>query len=363
MILADKIIELRKQNGWSQEELAERVGVSRQAISKWEAAQSTPELDRILTLSEIFGVSTDYLIRDDYDVPTLADAGTFQDSPLRKISMEEANQYLSARLASARPVAVGGMLCALALALLIFISDWPGLAANARGPLSFAVAALVVAVAVAIFIINNNRTKQWKWMEKEPFESAYGVEGMAKERLAAFQPAHTTNLVTGLVLSIVALILFVVSDLLASTTGLNDSTFVALGFAVAAVAVFLFVYNHIVKGAYWELLQDGDRSPRKKLLHSKVGPIMGIYWMSIVFIYLAISFLTDSWDTSWIIWPLAGVGSAIVATIVSYVWERKLGIATSGAATGTGTAGIGTAGTATTGIGTTSPNDSAGTTN
>ena len=55
MILADKIIELRKQNGWSQEELAERVGVSRQAISKWEAAQSTPELDRILTLSEIFG--------------------------------------------------------------------------------------------------------------------------------------------------------------------------------------------------------------------------------------------------------------------------------------------------------------------
>lgn len=81
MILADKIIELCKQNGWSQEELAERVGVSRQAISKWEAAQSTPELDRILTLSEIFGVSTDYLIRDDYGVPTLADAGTCPGQP------------------------------------------------------------------------------------------------------------------------------------------------------------------------------------------------------------------------------------------------------------------------------------------
>lgn len=355
MILADKIIELRKQNGWSQEELAERVGVSRQAISKWEAAQSTPELDRILTLSELFGVSTDYLIRDDYDVPTLADAGTFQDSPLRKISMEEANQYLSARLASARHVAVGGMLCALALALLIFISDWPGLAANAREPLGFAVAALVVAVAVAIFIINNNRTKQWKWMEKEPFESAYGVEGMAKERLAAFQPAHTTNLVTGLVLSIVALILFVVSDLLASATGLNNSTFVALGFAVAAIAVFLFVHSSVVKGAYQKLLQEGDQSPQKKVLHAKVGLIMSIYWLVIVFIYLAMSLPTNSWDTSWIVWPLAGVASVIVATIASHVWERRLDAAT------TGTVISDAATTVTTG--TTGTTDSAGTTN
>lgn len=223
MILADKIIELRKQNGWSQEELAERVGVSRQAISKWEAAQSTPELDRFLTLSELFGVSTDYLIRDDHDAPAPADASTFQGSPLRKISMEEASRYLAAKFASARLAAVGAMLCILALALLIVISDWPGLAVNVRGPLGFAVAAVVVAGAVAIFIINDNHTKQWKWMEKESFESAYGVESMAKERLGAFQPAYTTNLVSGVVLSIVTLILFVVSDLLASATGTTDS--------------------------------------------------------------------------------------------------------------------------------------------
>ena len=52
MILADKIINLRKKNGWSQEELAEKLGVSRQSISKYESAQSIPDLDKILKLSE-----------------------------------------------------------------------------------------------------------------------------------------------------------------------------------------------------------------------------------------------------------------------------------------------------------------------
>ena len=63
MILADKIIDLRKKNGWSQEELASQLGVSRQSVSKWESGQSIPDLDRILKMSTIFGVSTDYLLR------------------------------------------------------------------------------------------------------------------------------------------------------------------------------------------------------------------------------------------------------------------------------------------------------------
>lgn len=69
MILADKIVELRKREGLSQEELAQRVGVSRQSVSKWESAQSTPDMNRILALSELFGVSTDYLLRDDIESP------------------------------------------------------------------------------------------------------------------------------------------------------------------------------------------------------------------------------------------------------------------------------------------------------
>ncbi len=61
MILADKILKLRKQSGWSQEELADKMNVSRQSVSKWESASSIPDLNKVILLTEIFGVTTDYL--------------------------------------------------------------------------------------------------------------------------------------------------------------------------------------------------------------------------------------------------------------------------------------------------------------
>ena len=64
MNFSDKIISLRKKNGWSQEELAERLGVTRQSVSKWESAQSQPDLSKIIQMSELFSVTTDYLLKD-----------------------------------------------------------------------------------------------------------------------------------------------------------------------------------------------------------------------------------------------------------------------------------------------------------
>lgn len=63
MNLSDRIRELRKIKGISQDELAEKLGVSRQAISKWENEQSIPDIDKIILLSDYFEVSTDYLLK------------------------------------------------------------------------------------------------------------------------------------------------------------------------------------------------------------------------------------------------------------------------------------------------------------
>ena len=61
--LADRIQQLRREHGLSQEQLAEKLNVSRQAVSKWESAQTQPELDKIIALSELFCVTTDYLLK------------------------------------------------------------------------------------------------------------------------------------------------------------------------------------------------------------------------------------------------------------------------------------------------------------
>lgn len=63
MNMANRIQYLRKTNGMSQEELADRMGVSRQAVSKWESEQSTPDLEKIIIMSELFGVTTDYILK------------------------------------------------------------------------------------------------------------------------------------------------------------------------------------------------------------------------------------------------------------------------------------------------------------
>ena len=67
MKLSEKIIQLRKSNGWSQEDLAEKLNVSRQAISRWEGATAQPDATNFLQLSKLFGVTTDYLLNDEYE--------------------------------------------------------------------------------------------------------------------------------------------------------------------------------------------------------------------------------------------------------------------------------------------------------
>ena len=65
MVLASRIAAQRKQKGWSQEDLAERMDVSRQSVSKWESGASTPDLNRVIQLAELFQVTTDFLLKEE----------------------------------------------------------------------------------------------------------------------------------------------------------------------------------------------------------------------------------------------------------------------------------------------------------
>lgn len=111
MIFADKLITLRKKAGWSQEELAEKLGVTRQSVSKWEGAQSVPDIDKILQLARLFGVTTDYLLKEEQGEPEYT---AEDDTPaLHRVTLTQAGDYLKKAHANAPRMALATALCVL----------------------------------------------------------------------------------------------------------------------------------------------------------------------------------------------------------------------------------------------------------
>lgn len=170
MILADKIIDLRKKNGWSQEELAEKLGVSRQAVSKWESAQAIPDLGRVLAMADLFSVTTDYLLRDENEAPTPATMeDSVPDSSVRRVSMEEASAFLALCRKQAPTRALAVSLCVLSpIPLLMILSrTGEGPAAGVGSIIGVVILLLLVTAAVIIFLRQGMESKEYEYLEQE----------------------------------------------------------------------------------------------------------------------------------------------------------------------------------------------------
>ena len=176
MMMADKIIEQRKKNGWSQEELADRLHVSRQSVSKWESAQSVPDLNKVIAMADLFGVSTDYLLKDEVeDLPIVVETSVSVDQEgeaVRKVSLEEAHSYLSAVERSARQISVVVMLCILSPILMIVGASAGAagvipLTEDQAGILGCIILMLIVAAAVFLFVKNGMQLSKYDYLENE----------------------------------------------------------------------------------------------------------------------------------------------------------------------------------------------------
>jgi transcriptional regulator with XRE-family HTH domain len=328
MILADKIIEQRKKNGWSQEELAEKMDVSRQSISKWESAQSVPDMARIVLLSQIFGVSTDYLLKDELEQAESA-SGEDVDRELRSVSMEEASAFLQMREQNAVRIAIGVMLCILSPILIILLSGAReagkiALSESQAVGLGLMFLFLLVGCAVALFVTSGLRSSRFEYLEKEPIDTLYGVDGMVRDRREKFRPIFSRQLTIGIVLCVVAVMPLFLSIFLFGEDSFSHVAAVALLLAIIAVGVLLIVRASIVWGAFQQLLEEGDYSRDSKAVEKKYSALAGCYWMLITAAFLAWSFITGRWDRSWIIWPIAGVAFGALWGVL-HALQRKDG--------------------------------------
>lgn len=332
MILAEKIINLRKKNGWSQEELAEKLGVTRQSISKYEGAQSIPDLDKILKLSEIFGVTTDYLIKDELEEEEYAPSQMHEnesesDRSVHKVTMEMANEYLQIIDWSAGKTAFATMLCILSPIVLLMLgamSEMPDyhISENAAAGIGICVLIVLIAIAVTIFILCGMKTKKYEFMEKEDIETVYGVSGMVKEKRDAYHSMYVTQLVIGIACCICSVIpLF-------GTLAVSESDFymvsaVCMLLALVAIGTYFIVRSATKMNAMNQLLEEEDYTRQKKHENKKMsGPVM-VYWLIATAIYLAWSFTTNDWDRTWIIWPVVGVLFPAFFAIVNGIRKKS----------------------------------------
>lgn len=124
MTLGEKIQELRRQNAISQDALAERLDVSRQAVSKWERDEAMPETDKIVKLSQVFGVSTDYLLLE--EAPEPRPQTPPRQTPPNSIferRIEPLIRRHGYKIGFA-PVAIGGFLCIIALLVMCLLPNF-----------------------------------------------------------------------------------------------------------------------------------------------------------------------------------------------------------------------------------------------
>lgn len=313
MIFADKLIELRKKSGWSQEELAEQMNVTRQSVSKWEGAQSVPDLEKIIQLSKLFGVSTDYLLKDEIEPNENESASLKTEEKLnvRRVSMEEANKFLAAKTQTAKTIACGVFLCIISPICLMILSVMSekaiyNISENVAAGIGMITLLIFIANAVTLFILSSSKTSAFEFLENEIFETSYGVTGMVKERKEDYRESYTKNIAIGVCFCVLSLVpLF--AAIIISEDDLFMVSMVAVMLALIGIGVNFIVKTCIIWESFDKLLQEGEYSRKKKKEKIASSKVNTIYWSVVTAGYLAYSFISYKWHFSWIIWPVAAV--------------------------------------------------------
>ena len=326
MILAEKIIKLRKQNGWSQEDLAMHMGVSRQSVSKWESMASIPDLDKIVKLSELFGVSTDYLLKDELEEdrgPELVIEEKVDGFNRRKVTLDDANEYMNLRRVASTRIAAGVAACIFSPVVLILLGGYADshvlrISENMAAGFGVAILLILVACAVMMFITSGSSLKKYEYIENDLLDLEYGVAGIAATKKENYEHTHKVSVALGVGLCILSVVPLFIAVAIVDIDSVIV-TMVGLLLTIVAAGVFLIVKTVIIQETYDQLLEEGDYTEEKKMEAKKNNNLSSAYWCIALAIYLLWSFLSGDWHITWIVWPVAGVLFGAVCAIANMI--------------------------------------------
>ncbi|MBQ1260209.1 MAG: helix-turn-helix transcriptional regulator [Clostridia bacterium] len=343
-MLAEKIVILRKKHGMSQEAFAEQLDVSRQAVSKWESGSSFPEIDKIVRISELFGVSTDYLLKDTYtegeEEKSSYCVEETEETPEDDVcpalvSKEEVVSYISDIKQNSLLLSMCVLLCIISPILLIFLagaSTYPDTAgfvisSELAAAIGIVILLLTVALAVAGFVFTGFRLAKCDSLAKgsvcKPGTAAYDM--LCRER-NDFERPFLVNLIIGIVLCILSPL-----PLIFSAVSEADLFYVVCSvdilLLVVSVGVFLIVRVSVIREGYEKLYSsysiNAERREKTSTAFSVLGGLEEIYWTLLLVVYLVWSFKSMDWHITWLVWVIGGVVWTIIESVFAMVKCKK----------------------------------------
>lgn len=309
MILAEKIIRLRKQVGWSQEELAEKMDVSRQSVSKWESTNSIPDLKKVIMLSSIFDVSIDYLLKDDIELSNTVTQGV--EVSTIQISQEQALEYVENKVNAALLIAKGVFLSVCSVIPLFALlamakTNQLNLTSDIAASIGIIAILVMISIGVSFFIRTNQYENNLPTIENEPFDLAYGVNSIFKEKLQQYRPTYNLKLSIGIAMFIFSVIPLMFVSML--SVG-SDVTLMALivMFLMVATGVYIVVQISAKYEAYNCILKEGRSNTVKSRRTKRAEKLAAFYWPMLTAIFIGWSLWTMNWGVTWIIWPVGAI--------------------------------------------------------
>ena len=332
MTFSEKISALRKQKGWSQEELAEKLMVTRQAVSKWESAQSMPDLDKLVQLSEALGVSTDYLLKDEQALSAPVPATAEQTVKPRHVTQEEARRYLQLQTAAIPKTTLGVALCVWSSIVLIGLPvlrstlNW-GFPEEICSGIGLCVLLVMVAAGVALLLTASGKLREFEYLEREPIETDNGAREQALSMQREVLPICAKRNTIGVVLCILSVLpLFALMCVPGVPDGYYSLAVCAL-LLLVGIACLLLVRAGSMRGAVDKLLEQGDYTRENKAKSRFVGAVSAAYWLVVTAAFLFYTFGPNGNGQpqySWFIWAIAGVlYGALMAALSVYRKKSK----------------------------------------
>lgn len=324
MSFSENLQYLRKRDKITQEELADRLGVSRQSVSKWETGEAYPETEKLIALCDMFDVSLDALMRTDITECNARDKcdNTKPDEPVQEQPCTDKTEYCKRLDSFSFGISLGVFMILFGVAVCILLAAISQtLAENAKkftSIMSGVAVLLFVAVAVFVFIVSG--------ISYDRFRKEHPVmDNVFEERkIAAFTRRFGIMMacfVSGILLDVIFVVVMsalIDSEVLIVANADAVYSFVASAFmCVLAFLVSGIVYLGIQHSKYnvaeynRQTAKETNKSQKSRFTDALCGAVM----LSATALYLIMGFVWKWWHPGWIVFPVGGIVCAILSSL------------------------------------------------